>query len=199
MKITQMKLLIADNYDSFTFNLVELIRKTGFSNYEVIKSDHIKLDEVAQFDKILFTPGPGLPKDFPVMFDILKKFALTKSILGVCLGHQAIGEFYGAKLINLNNVVHGICKSAKIIDPGEPLFNNIPAKIDVGLYHSWFLSGEDFPAELKVTAISDDNIIMALSHKTDDVRGVQFHPESIMTHHGEAIIGNWLSLQLPLQ
>lgn len=199
MKIAQMKLLIVDNYDSFTFNLVELLRKTEFNNYEVKKSDHIILDQVSQFDKILFTPGPGLPKDFPVMFAILKKFALTKSILGVCLGHQAIGEFYGAKLINLDNVVHGFSKPARIIDFSEPLFHNIPSRIDVGLYHSWFLSGEDFPAGLKVTAVSEDNIIMALSHKMYDVRGVQFHPESIMTIHGEAIIRNWLGLQLPLR
>ena len=193
MKIAQMKLLIADNYDSFTFNLVELIRRTGFTEYEVAKSDRINLEAVKKFDKILFTPGPGLPKDFPVMFDILKKFAPTKSILGVCLGHQAIGEFYGAKLINLNSVVHGISKSVQIIDSGELLFNNIPSKIDVGLYHSWFISSEDFPEALNITAMSEDNIIMTLSHKKYDVRGVQFHPESIMTTYGEAIIRNWLA------
>lgn len=196
MKIAQMKLLIADNYDSFTFNLVELIRETGFVNYEVKKSDNIKLDEVDQYDKILFTPGPGLPKDFPIMFDILKNFASTKSIFGVCLGHQAIGEFYGAKIINLDNVVHGISKPTRITDSSEPLFYSIPDKIDAGLYHSWFVSSENFPAELKATAISNDNIIMALSHKNDDVRSVQFHPESIMTTHGETIIRNWLGLQI---
>ncbi|MDQ7816504.1 MAG: gamma-glutamyl-gamma-aminobutyrate hydrolase family protein [Melioribacteraceae bacterium] len=194
MKNAEMKLLIADNYDSFTFNLVELIRRTGFTEYDVVKSDRINLEEVQKFDKILFTPGPGLPKDFPIMFDILEKYEDTKSILGICLGHQALGEFYGAKLINLNSVVHGISKSVQIIDSSEPLFHNIPAKIDVGLYHSWFISSDDFPEELKVTAISGDNIIMALSHKKHNVRGVQFHPESIMTTYGEAIIRNWLNL-----
>jgi anthranilate synthase component 2 len=193
MKIVQMKLLIVDNYDSFTFNLVELIRKTGYNDFEVIKSDKIIIDEIDRFDKILFTPGPGLPKDFPVMFEILKAYEKKKSIFGVCLGHQAIGEFYGATLINHKNVVHGIKKSVNIINKGEILFRKIPDKIDAGLYHSWFVSDINFPSMLKITAVSEDNIIMALTHATYDVRGVQFHPESIMTGYGQKIIENWLN------
>lgn len=189
-----MKLLILDNYDSFTFNLVELIRKIGVSNYEVEKSGELRIEKVAGFDKILFTPGPGLPKDFPSMFEILQKYSSTKSILGVCLGHQAIGEYFGAELINLNNVVHGISKPARVIDTNGRLFKGFPEVINVGLYHSWFLSKENFPQQLKITAETDDNVIMALSHRTLDLHGVQFHPESIMTPLGEAIIRNWLGL-----
>ncbi len=187
-----MKLLIVDNYDSFTFNLVELIRRTGHNDFEVMKSDKISIEEVDRFDKILFTPGPGLPQDFPIMFDIIKRYESVKSIFGVCLGHQAIGEYYGASLINFNNVVHGISKPVKIIDANEIIFNQVPLQINVGLYHSWFVSTENFPSALKVTAISVDNVIMAISHIKYDVKGVQFHPESIMTGYGQKIIENWL-------
>ncbi len=193
MKIAQMKLLIVDNYDSFTFNLVELIRKIGLQDFEVVKSDRLIIEEVNRFDKILFTPGPGLPIDFPVMFEILKMYEKEKSILGVCLGHQAIGEYYGAKLINLNNVTHGISKLTNITDENEIIFYGVPTEINVGLYHSWFVSADNFPLALKVTAISDDNIIMAISHVKYDVKGVQFHPESIMTENGLKIIQNWLN------
>lgn len=189
-----MKLLVVDNYDSFTFNLVELIRKIGVNDYEVEKSGDLKIEKAAVYDKILFTPGPGLPRDFPAMFEIIKKYACTKSILGICLGHQAIGEYYGAGLVNLNNVAHGISKSAMIIDRNDRLFKGLPETIDVGLYHSWFVSKENFPRELKITAETEDNIIMALSHRTLDLCSVQFHPESIMTPLGEAIIRNWLGL-----
>ncbi len=188
-----MKLLIVDNYDSFTFNLVELIRKIGLQDFEVVKSDRLIIEEVNRFDKILFTPGPGLPIDFPVMFEILKMYEKEKSILGVCLGHQAIGEYYGAKLINLNNVTHGISKLTNITDENEIIFYGVPTEINVGLYHSWFVSADNFPLALKVTAISDDNIIMAISHVKYDVKGVQFHPESIMTENGLKIIQNWLN------
>jgi len=188
-----MKLLIIDNYDSFTFNLVELIRKIGFNNFEIIKSDEVKISTIEDFDKILFTPGPGLPKDFPVMFETLKKYESSKSILGVCLGHQAIAEHYGATLINANNVTHGISKLVNIIDDKEIMFDSVPSQIKGGLYHSWFVSSENVPSELKVTAISDDQIIMAISHVKYDVKGVQFHPESIMTSYGKKIIENWLT------
>lgn len=189
-----MKLLIVDNYDSFTYNLVELIRKIGFNDFEVTKCDKVEIKDVNKFSKILFTPGPGLPKDFPVMFDILKKYDSQKSILGICLGHQAIGVYYGAKLINLNNVTHGITKPTKITDEDEVIFNGIPSQINVGLYHSWFVSEQNFPSALRVTAISNDNVIMAISHNKYDVKGVQFHPESIMTEYGQKIIRNWLNM-----
>lgn len=188
-----MKLLIVDNYDSFTYNLVELIRKISFKDFEVIKSDNIYIEDVCRFDKVLFTPGPGLPKDFPIMSEILKRYESSKCILGVCLGHQAIGEYYGAKLINLNKVMHGISKLVKITEADEKIFNGITSQINVGLYHSWFVSAENFPSALRVTAISEDNIIMAISHNKNDVKGVQFHPESIMTGYGQKIIENWLN------
>jgi anthranilate synthase component 2 len=187
-----MKLLIVDNYDSFTFNLVELIRKIGISNYEVIKSDGVLLDNIKPFNKILFTPGPGLPNDYPAMFNIIEKYAQTKSILGICLGHQAIAQFYGAQLINMNQVMHGITKDVKIIETGEPIFYGCPKYFQAGLYHSWYVSKENFPEELTITAISNDGIIMALSHKKYDVRGLQFHPESIMTPNGTEFVKNWL-------
>lgn len=189
-----MKLLVVDNYDSFTYNLVELVRKIGVCECEVEKSNELRIEKVAGFDKILFTPGPGLPEDFPAMFEILERYSGTKSILGVCLGHQAIGKFYGAKLINFNNVVHGISKPARVIDRNGRLFKGLPEVINVGLYHSWFVSKENFPQQLKITAVTDEGIIMAISHRTLDLNGVQFHPESIMTSHGEAIIRNWLGL-----
>lgn len=193
MKIAQMKLLIVDNYDSFTFNLAELIRKIGFNNYEIVKSDKTKIETINEYDKILFTPGPGLPKDFPIMSEIIKEYQFNKSIFGVCLGHQAIAKYYGATLINATNVTHGISKLVNIIDENEIIFNGVPSQINVGLYHSWFVSKENIPSELNITAISVDNIIMAISHVKYDVKGVQFHPESIMTPYGKRIIENWLT------
>jgi anthranilate synthase/aminodeoxychorismate synthase-like glutamine amidotransferase len=193
MKIEQMKLLIVDNNDSFTFNLAEMIRRIGYNDFGVKKSERIEVDEVEQYDKIIFTPGPGLPKDFPVMFEILKRYDKSKSIFGVCLGHQAIGEFYGAKLSNLNNVMHGISKPTLITDRNEIIFKDLPDKIKVGLYHSWFLSTKNFPSDLRITAVSDDGVIMALSHTSRNVKGVQFHPESIMTTFGKQILHNWLN------
>jgi anthranilate synthase component 2 len=189
-----MKLLIVDNYDSFTFNIVNVVRKINLCSYEVVKSDCVDLEAVNNFDKILFTPGPGLPEEFPAMFKILERYSSTKSILGICLGHQAIAQFYGAKIIKLGQVVHGISKMVEIVDCSEQIFSGSPKSIQVGLYHSWYVSKENFPEELTITTISNDGIIMALSHKKFDIRGIQFHPESIMTPDGEKIIKNWLGI-----
>jgi len=188
-----IKLLVVDNYDSFTYNLVQLIEQPGLCFCEVKKSDAIDINSVAGYDKIIFSPGAGIPAENPVMFEIIKKFSATKSILGICLGFQAIAEAFGALLTNMDNVTHGIKKNITVVDSTEYLFRDVPPNFSAGLYHSWCVSEKNFPDELKITAVSNDEIIMALAHKTYDVRGVQFHPESIMTDFGKKIIGNWLS------
>ncbi len=188
-----MKVLVLDNYDSFTFNLVNILRKSKHLSYEVIKSGEIKMEDVAGFDKILFSPGPDVPKVNDAMWRILENYGKSKNILGVCLGFQAIGMFYGAKLVNLQEVFHGIKIQVEITSAEEKLFANISSPFSAGLYHSWGLSDEGFPVDLKVTARSLDSRIMALSHRNFAIRGVQFHPESVMTPEGETIINNWLS------
>lgn len=187
---------MVDNYDSFTFNLVQIIEQSGLCEFDVIKNDKINLSGVNQYDKIIFSPGPGVPSENPIMKKIIENFSSSKSILGICLGFQAIAESYGGKLINMNSVSHGITKEIFLIDQSEYLFADLPKNISVGLYHSWEVSSEDFPDELKITALSSDGIIMALSHKTLDVKGVQFHPESIMTPFGKKILLNWLAHQI---
>lgn len=187
-----MKILVLDNYDSFTFNLVHLIEKCSDCTIDVFKNNQIKLEDVNKYDKIILSPGPGLPKDAGIMPELLKKYAATKSILGVCLGMQAIGECFGAKLENLQNVMHGIQTPIKI-KKNSGLFKNCPATLKVGRYHSWVISNNNFPAQLEVTAIDEQNFIMAIQHKTLKVSGVQFHPESILSDQGELIIQNWIS------
>lgn len=188
-----MKLLIVDNHDSFTYNLVQIIKQAVRCSFEVIKNDKIDLSSVKHFDKILFTPGPGLPLEKPAMFEIVNIYSKSKSILGICLGHQAIAEAFGGMLFNMQNVYHGIAKKIRIIEKEDYLFKNIPEFFTGGLYHSWAVSSENFPESLNITAVASDETIMALSHKTYDVRGVQFHPESIMTACGKKIMENWLS------
>ncbi|MEW6195034.1 MAG: aminodeoxychorismate/anthranilate synthase component II [Bacteroidota bacterium] len=188
-----LKLLVVDNYDSFTFNLVQIIEQSGLCKYHVKKSDQLGINTVKEYDKIIFSPGPGIPYDNPIMGEIVKKFSLSKSILGICLGFQAIAEVFGGKLVNMNKPAHGIKKEITITDQTDYLFDGLPKNFSVGLYHSWEVSAENFPDELKITSISGDKKIMSLSHKTFDVRGVQFHPESIMTPLGKNILCNWLS------
>jgi anthranilate synthase component II len=187
-----MKLLIIDNYDSFTFNLVQIIEEFEVCNFSVVKNDKILLKEVEDYDKILFSPGPGVPSETYSMRSILEKYHRTKSILGICLGHQAIAEFFGAGLYNMDDVYHGIKQKIFITDKYDYLFQHLPGEIYAGLYHSWAVSDKNFPRCLKVTAISPDKIIMAFSHLQYDIKGVQFHPESIMTEYGSRIILNWL-------
>lgn len=188
-----MKVLIIDNYDSFTFNLVQIIEQFGKCEWRVVKNDQCSIEEVAKYDKILFTPGAGLPSEAQIMTDVLKTFDQQKSILGVCLGHQAIAEYYGATLFNFEKVIHGIVKPTEILQPNDVLFRGLPSIVDVGLYHSWAVADdESFPDCLEITAKSNDGVIMALSHRTLDVKGVQFHPESIMTTWGKEMVWNWL-------
>jgi len=188
-----MKLLIIDNFDSFTYNLVQIVEELEIAEYSIVTHDRVNLSEVDRFDKILLTPGPGLPNEHPIMEQVIKRYSASKSILGVCLGHQAIGQAFGAELIKQSVVSHGIAKKIIITDPSEYLFQGLKGEIDVGLYHSWAVSPKNFPDVLKITAVSEDGIIMALAHKHYEVRGVQFHPESIMTPQGKDILKNWLS------
>jgi anthranilate synthase component 2 len=187
-----MNILIIDNYDSFTYNLAQIVEEYGSCHLEIIKNDLLGEVQVSDYDKILISPGPGLPSDIPILANVINKFAPTKSILGVCLGHQAIAEVFGGGLINLSKVSHGISKEIEIIDKNEYLFKKLPEVLQVALYHSWAVTDKNFPEDLKITARSKDGIIMAISHKQYDLKGIQFHPESIMTKVGRQIIYNWL-------
>ncbi|MDP3556617.1 MAG: aminodeoxychorismate/anthranilate synthase component II [Bacteroidota bacterium] len=187
-----MKLLVLDNYDSFTYNLVHLVEKVSDIPFDVIRNDKLSLDAVNNYSKILLSPGPGLPKDSGIMPDLLKHYHKTKSIFGVCLGLQAIGETFGATLENLETVYHGIATPVNLINE-DVIFNDCPKTFNVGRYHSWVIKNENLPQNLIVTATDEKNNIMGAKHKTYDVRGVQFHPESILSEYGETIIHNWLS------
>ncbi len=188
-----MRVLIVDNYDSFTYNLAQVVEQCGVPDLKIVKCDMLDLMEAGEYQKILISPGPGLPHDYPILSRILELYSSTKSILGVCLGHQAIAEFFGAKLINLDQVYHGVSKKINILNKADYLFDNIPDGFDGGLYHSWAVSDEHFPDELEITSKAEDGTIMSLSHKTFDVKGVQFHPESIMTESGIRLIMNWIN------
>jgi anthranilate synthase component 2 len=187
-----MKVLIADNNDSFTYNLAQFVEQAGFGYPEIIKTNHLNLEDISKFDKILISPGPGLPKDFPNIFRLLELYSASKSILGVCLGHQAIAEFFGAKLFNMNRVYHGVTKKVSILKPDDYLYKNIADGFEGGLYHSWAVSDDLFPQDLDITSKTEDGIIMSITHRHYDVKGIQFHPESIMTNCGAAMIRNWL-------
>ena len=187
-----MKILVFDNYDSFTYNLVHRVEKIVDDTVEVYRNDQIPLEDVNRFDKIILSPGPGLPRDAGVMVPLIKEYAATKSILGVCLGHQAIGEAFGGKLINLSTVFHGVATPLRITRTDSQVLQGLSGDIEVGRYHSWVVSDDEFPDTLEVTARDDNNYIMALQHKTFDVQGVQFHPESVLTPKGEQMMRNWL-------
>ena len=191
IKTHPLKLLILDNYDSFTYNLVHLIEKVSDMQFDVFRNDKISIDAVGTYDKILLSPGPGLPKDAGIMPDILKHYKTSKSILGVCLGLQAISESYGGTLRNLNSVCHGIASPISIISD-DLLYKNCPTLFNVGRYHSWVVNQHQLPSDLEITSLDLEGNIMSLKHKTDHVRGVQFHPESILSEFGETIIKNWL-------
>ena len=193
LKNSSEKILLLDNNDSFTFNVVELIRSLGKYNLEVLPSNKISIADIRLFDKIIISPGPGLPRDFPILNQTLNEFAGKKPILGICLGHQAICQYYGAELLNLPNVVHGQPKQTTLLSKSK-LFNAIRTKFNVGLYHSWFVAKKNFPEELKITSKSEDNIIMSIEHKTLPIYGVQFHPESFITEHGVQLMNNFLTI-----
>lgn len=186
------KILVIDNYDSFTYNLVHYIETLTGNNPTVFRNDEIALDEVEAYDKILLSPGPGIPVDAGICIELIKRYAPSKSILGICLGHQAICEAFGGKILNLSDVYHGIATPVIITDLNEPLFRNIPATIIAGRYHSWIVSADDLPGCLTVTCKDETGMIMGISHKDYDVRGLQFHPESVLTEHGIDIIRNWI-------
>ncbi|MDE6268145.1 MAG: aminodeoxychorismate/anthranilate synthase component II [Muribaculaceae bacterium] len=186
-----MKLLIFDNYDSFTYNIVHAVRELGFEP-DVFRNDVISIDEIDHYDKIIISPGPGIPSEAGILPDLLRRYSPDKSILGVCLGEQAIGECFGATLVNLPEVYHGLQKDVQITVP-DYIFEGLPARFPVGRYHSWVVSPENLPENLEITAVDDDGNIMALRHKSFDVRGIQFHPESILTPDGIKIFRNWLN------
>ena len=192
-----MKLLVVDNYDSFTYNLVHLVEKILGVKVTVFRNDQIDLDAVNEYDKIILSPGPGIPSEAGLLLPLIKAYAPKKSILGVCLGHQAIGESFGGKLINLSTVYHGLATPIQLVptsskQEANDVFQGFENELIVGRYHSWVISDEGFPDELEITARDHNNYIMALRHKTYDVQGVQFHPESVLTPEGEKILRNWL-------
>lgn len=188
-----MRILVFDNYDSFTYNLVHLVEKIHYGQVEVFRNDEIALEKVADFDKIILSPGPGIPEEAGLLLPLIKAYAPSKSILGVCLGHQAIGQAFGGRLANLANVYHGVATPVNLNGKARRLFDGLPPTIEVGRYHSWVVQQEGFPSELEVTALDEQQHIMALQHRQYDVMGVQFHPESVLTPHGEQILKNWIN------
>ncbi|GEM58654.1 aminodeoxychorismate/anthranilate synthase component II [Flavobacterium columnare NBRC 100251 = ATCC 23463] len=183
---------VIDNYDSFTYNLVHYLEDLA-CEITVYRNDEFELAELEKFDKILLSPGPGIPDEAGLLKQVIEKYAPTKSILGVCLGQQAIGEVFGGQLTNLEKVYHGVATKVKLTNPDEVLFRDLPAEFEVGRYHSWVVANENFPAVLEVTSVDDNGQIMSLKHKSYDVRGVQYHPESVLTPLGKKILENWVS------
>jgi anthranilate synthase component 2 len=193
LKMT-MKILVLDNYDSFTYNLVHLLRELGHgANLTVTRNDQLTLDAVEAYDAILLSPGPGIPAEAGLMPAIIRQYAPTKRILGVCLGHQGLAESFGAELYNLPAVLHGVANEAEVAVADERLFAGLPTKFQVGRYHSWAVRPATIPAALEVTARDANGEVLAFRHRQYDVRGVQFHPESILTEHGAQMLANWLS------
>lgn len=192
------KILVFDNYDSFTYNLVHLVEKITHIKVDVYRNDKIALEDVDKYDKIILSPGPGIPEEAGLLLPLIKQYGPTKSILGVCLGHQAIGQAFGGNLTNLSTVYHGVATNImqkKVAPKGtNEVFNNLPAELEVGRYHSWVVDKKGFPEELEITAEDENGFIMALRHKKYDVQGVQFHPESVLTPMGEKILRNWLEI-----
>jgi len=188
------KILVLDNYDSFTYNLVHSIENITKQSVDVFRNDEISIDDVNKYDKIVLSPGPGLPDESGILKELIKTYAPTKSIFGVCLGMQAIAEVFGGELINLNKVYHGVSTKIKILNTDEPLFKGIPKEFEGGRYHSWVVNKNNLPDCFNLNAIDNEGMIMSLSHKKYNVRGVQFHPESVLTKEGNKIIENWLKI-----
>lgn len=187
-----MKIAIIDNYDSFTYNLSHLVKELG-ADVTVLRNDKFELDELEPYDKLILSPGPGIPSEAGLLLDVIKIYAGRKPMLGVCLGHQAIGEVFGGQLTNLSDVFHGVATEGTQFG-NDPIFNGLPTRITMGRYHSWVVSKENFPDCLEVTAESDEGQIMALRHKTYDIHGIQFHPESVLTPNGRTIVENWMKI-----
>lgn len=209
-----MKILVFDNYDSFTYNLVHLVEKITHEKVDVYRNDQLPLEKVKEYDKIILSPGPGIPEEAGLLLPLIKEYASSKSILGVCLGHQAIGQAFGGELVNLSSVFHGVATPVRVVrrqtanvkvnevsrltpHVSRNLFDGLPDELEVGRYHSWVVSKENFPVDLEITAEDESGMIMGLQHTTYDVQGVQFHPESVLTPMGEQIMRNWLNPQTP--
>ena len=186
------KIVVIDNYDSFTYNLVHLVKELG-AEIDVMRNDQFQLNDLEPYDKIILSPGPGIPSEAGLLMDVIKTYQGKKPMLGVCLGHQAIGEVFGAKLENLSEVYHGVATPVTLKED-DPLFAGLPKRIEVGRYHSWVVSKEGFPDCLEITAVSDEGQIMALRHKELNIFGIQFHPESVLTPDGKIIMKNWLDM-----
>ncbi|HZI68940.1 MAG TPA: aminodeoxychorismate/anthranilate synthase component II [Hanamia sp.] len=191
-------IVVVDNYDSFTYNLVHVVEKILHEKVDVYRNDKIPLKKIKEYDKIILSPGPGLPSESGLLLPLIKEYASSKSILGVCLGQQAIAEAFGGKLLNLKEVYHGVATKINVNEKRSvsenDVFKNLPSELQVGRYHSWIVDKKDFPNELEITARDENEYIMALRHKSFDVQGVQFHPESVLTPLGEKMIKNWLSV-----
>lgn len=187
-----MKILVLDNYDSFTYNLVHYLKELTDARIDVFRNDEISMEDVNNYDKILLSPGPGIPDEAGILKELIATYGGSKSIFGVCLGCQAISEVYGGSIYNLNKVYHGVATEMEITDEEEVIYKGIPKKFMAGRYHSWVVKKEDLPDTLSITSIDDQGEIMGLRHKTHNVRGVQFHPESILTPEGKKMIKNWL-------
>lgn len=188
-----MKILVLDNYDSFTYNLVQYIERIVRTPVDVKRNDQLNLEEVAAYDKILISPGPGIPEEAGLTLDLIRAYGSQKSILGVCLGHQAIAEAYGGSIANLSKVYHGVSGQMKQLVDNDYLFAGVPREFDAGRYHSWVVEHHSLPEELEITVENNEGYIMALRHREHDVRGVQFHPESVLTEFGGRMILNWIN------
>ena len=186
-----MKILVFDNYDSFTYNLVQIIEQIVDEKVDVFRNDQIPLENIEKYDKIILSPGPGIPEEAGILLELIKKYAPTKSIFGVCLGQQAIAEAFGGSLINLSEIYHGVATESNQIKE-HSILKNLPKTLEVGRYHSWAVNPENFPEELEITSIDNNGMIMSLKHKTYDVHAVQYHPESILTPNGREILENFL-------
>ena len=185
-----MKIAIIDNYDSFTYNLSHLVKELG-AEVTVYRNDQFEMPVLQQFDKVILSPGPGIPSEAGLLLDVIKEYAGKKPILGVCLGHQAIGESFGAKLTNLSEVFHGVATLCHLTTR-DYLFEGLPDTFEIGRYHSWVVDKDNLPECLEVTGVSDEGFIMSLRHKEYDIRGIQYHPESVLTSSGRQILNNWL-------
>lgn len=191
---SEPRIVVIDNYDSFTYNLVHLIHECGL-NATVWRNDQFRLEDIEPFDHVLLSPGPGVPEEAGLLLDVIRQYGTTKKILGICLGLQAIAEVYGGRLYNLDKPVHGTATPVVVLDRSEPLFRELPDRFKVGRYHSWAVDPAGIPDVLTVTAVDEKGTIMALTHKELPVRGVQFHPESIMTEFGKEMMLNWLNIR----
>lgn len=187
-----MKILVLDNYDSFTYNLVHYIEEITGEKVDVFRNDKISIAEVAKYDKIVLSPGPGIPDEAGILKELIKTYGPTKSILGVCLGCQAIAEVYGGSLINMKEVYHGVARNVNIEDYDDYIYTELPASFMAGRYHSWVVDSNTLPESIAVTSRDDNGLVMGLRHRVHDVRGVQFHPESVLTEHGKQLISNWI-------